>query len=118
MGKRKRWLCLGVILVLAVILNIIAWKSPAFCDFYVENVYPLWVNTYGRFMGIFPFSVGEIMFAVGVVLTVVALILALGTAVALSCKKIKCLRGAFHKGYINEMENGKEENRESKAPVL
>ena len=115
MGKRKRWLCLGVILVLAVILNIIAWKSPAFCDFYVENVYPLWVNTYGRFMGIFPFSVGETMFAVGVVLTVVALILALGMAVALSCKKIKCLRGAFNKGYINETENGKEENRESKA---
>lgn len=115
MGKRKRWLCLGVILVLAVILNIIAWKSPAFCDFYVENVYPLWVNTYGRFMGIFPFSVGEIMFAAGVVLTVVAFILALGTAVALSCKKIKCLRGAFIKEHINETKNDKGKSREHKA---
>ncbi len=106
---------MGIILAIALMLNIIAWKSPAFCDFYVKNIYPLWVNTYGRFMGIFPFSVGEMMFAAGVLLTVVAFILALGTAVALSCKKIKCLWGAFIKGRINETENDKGENREDKA---
>lgn len=106
---------MGIILAIALMLNIIAWKSPAFCDFYVKNIYPLWVNTYGRFMGIFPFSVGEMMFAAGVLLTVAAFILALGTAVALSCKKIKCLRGTFIKGRINERENDKGENREGKA---
>lgn len=105
----------GIILAIALMLNIIAWKSPAFCDFYVKNVYPLWVNTYGRLMGIFPFSVGEIMFAAGVLLTVAAFILALGTAVALSCKKIKCLRGAFIKGHINETGNGQGGNGEDKA---
>ena len=104
----------GIILAIALMLNIIAWKSPAFCDFYVKNIYPLWVNTYGRFMGIFPFSVGEMMFAAGVLLTVAAFILALGTAVALSCKKIKCLRGAFIRR-INEKENDKGKNREDKA---
>ena len=47
----------------------------AFCDWYIANVFPVWVNTYGRFTGIFPFSVGEWLLAAGVVLTVLALIL-------------------------------------------
>ncbi|NBI89882.1 DUF3810 domain-containing protein [Lachnospiraceae bacterium] len=91
MGKKRRRLWMGIILAIALVLNIVAWKSPAFCDFYVKNVYPLWVNTYGRFMGIFPFSVGEIMFAVGVLLTTAAFILALGCAIALFYKQIKCM---------------------------
>ena len=46
---------------LAVFVNILAWKSTAFCDFYVENIFPLWLNTYGKWTSVFPFSVGEVM---------------------------------------------------------
>lgn len=63
------------ILAVIFLLNVAAWCSMAFCDWYIANVFPVWVNTYGRFTGIFPFSVGEWLLAAGVVLTVLALIL-------------------------------------------
>ncbi|MCL2051883.1 MAG: DUF3810 domain-containing protein [Lachnospiraceae bacterium] len=50
-----------MIILLAVLLNIIARLSVRFSDFYVARIYPLIVETYGRLMSIFPFSVGEIM---------------------------------------------------------
>lgn len=52
---------------LVVVLNIIAWCSTTFCDAYIKYLFPVWVNTYGRFMGIFPFSVGELLLVAGVV---------------------------------------------------
>lgn len=74
MRRRGFLVLLGIFAFMAAI-NAVAWESPAFCDFYVRNIYPFWVNTYGRFMGIFPFSVGEIMIAVSLVVTVIAVIL-------------------------------------------
>lgn len=87
-GKRKPYLLLCGILVLMGILNVLAWKSKAFCDFYVVHIYPLWVNTYGRLMGIFPFSVGEIMIAAGAFLTAIALLLAMAFVAVFLFKKI------------------------------
>lgn len=52
---------------LVVILNIIAWCSTTFCDAYIKYLFPVWVNTYGRFMGMFPFSVGELLLVAGVI---------------------------------------------------
>lgn len=78
---RKRHLLLFGIWIPAVLLNVLAWRSKAFCDFYVEHIYPLWVNTYGRIMGIFPFSVGEMMVAAGAVLTAAALLLIIGRGI-------------------------------------
>lgn len=63
------------ILAVIFLLNVAAWCSTAFCDWYIANIFPVWVNTYGRFTGIFPFSAGEWLLAAGVVLTVLALIL-------------------------------------------
>lgn len=63
------------ILAVIFLLNVAAWCSTAFCDWYIANIFPAWVNTYGRFTGIFPFSAGEWLLAAGVVLTVLALIL-------------------------------------------
>lgn len=56
-------------------LNIVAWCAPAFCDWYIAHIFPIWINTYGRFTGLFPFSVGELLLAAGVLLTVAALLL-------------------------------------------
>lgn len=75
---RKKCLLSGGIWVCIILLNVLAWKSTDFCDFYVDHIYPLWVNTYGRMMGIFPFSVGEIMVLAGVVLAAVALLFVIG----------------------------------------
>lgn len=72
--KRRGWILLLGIVALAALANAIAWESSGFCDWYVRCVYPLWVSTYSRMTGIFPFSVGEIMLLLGVTLTVLVLL--------------------------------------------
>ncbi len=74
--RTGRKIYIGIAAV-TVLLNGLAWSSTAFCDAYVAWIFPIWVNTYGRFTGLFPFSVGEWMLAAGIVLTVLALILGL-----------------------------------------
>lgn len=69
--KWRGWLLLGILALMGVI-NVVAWESVAFCDFYISNIYPLWVSTYGRLTGLAPFSVGEFMIVAGVLLTVIA----------------------------------------------
>lgn len=76
-NKRKR----GVYLFLAAAalilgLNIAAWNSTAFCDWYIAHIFPIWVNTYGRVTGIFPFSVGEWLILAGLILLAAAAVLA------------------------------------------
>ena len=56
---------------IAVLLNIIARISPQFAQYYVNHIFPLWVESYGRVTGLFPFSVGEMMLYLGVVLAAV-----------------------------------------------
>ncbi len=63
------WIFSGVFLLLAILLNLLAWNSRAFCDAYVTFVFPIWVNTYARLSGIFPFSVGEYLLYGAVILT-------------------------------------------------
>lgn len=72
---KKRGLKVLAIVLVTVLLNVVAWNSTAFCDFYVRYIFPIWVNTYGRFSGIWSFSVGELMLAVGVALTAAAVLL-------------------------------------------
>lgn len=57
-----------IFIAVAFVVNGIGWLSPAFCEFYVLHIFPLWVGTYGRFTGLFPFSVGEWMLYLGVFL--------------------------------------------------
>lgn len=58
-----------------ILLNIAAWNSTAFCDWYIENIFPVWVNTYGRITGLFPFSVGEWLILAGLLLVAAAVII-------------------------------------------
>ena len=62
---------------LIILLNIAAWNSAAFCDWYIAHVFPLWVNTYGRLTGLFPFSVGEWLLLAGIILVAAATVLLL-----------------------------------------
>ena len=63
-----------------VLLNVIAWSSETFCDWYIRYVFPVWVNTYGRLTGLFPFSVGEWLIVAGVFLVIAAVILMIASA--------------------------------------
>lgn len=56
---------------IAVLLNVIARVSPQFAKYYVNHIFPMWVESYGRVSGLFPFSVGEMMLYLGVVLAAV-----------------------------------------------
>lgn len=75
--KRKGLFAGCIIMALVALVNLIAWNSTAFCDFYVRYIFPIWVNTYGRITGRLAFSVGEIMIAAGIVLTAAAVLLGL-----------------------------------------
>lgn len=61
-------------------LNVIAWSSETFCDWYIRYVFPVWVNTYGRLTGLFSFSVGEWLIVAGVFLVIAAVILMIASA--------------------------------------
>lgn len=65
--KKHSWFLLLSVFLITVLLNIISWNSTAFSDWYVANVYPVWLNLYGRITTHIPFSVGEVMIAAGVV---------------------------------------------------
>jgi len=84
-------------LALIAVLNILAWNSRSFCDVYVTYVFPIWVNTYGRFTGIFPFSVGEWMIGAGLLLLVFTVIFG-AAALILKIRRRKCPR--WMRGYF------------------
>lgn len=71
-NKTRKYVFVGLLAVM-LLLNVLAWSSTAFCDWYIGHVFPIWVNTYGRLTGLFPFSVGEWMIVAGVILVAVAL---------------------------------------------
>lgn len=65
--RKKRVWVYSILVGLVLVLNVVAWNSTAFCDFYIKNIFPVWVNTYGRVTGLFPVSLGEYMLVAGVI---------------------------------------------------
>lgn len=102
--KRKiMWLVYLAIGILVGLLNWIAWNSSTFCDAYIKYVFPIWVNTYGRLTGLFPFSVGEILLVLGVcsvVVFVLMLISSLLTKLFLLCRGKKYQPGKVLGGFL------------------
>lgn len=65
-------------------LNIASWRSVAFSDWYIRNIFPAWLNTYARLTSKIPFSIGEIMLILAVVIT----LFSIGFGILnLSCKR-------------------------------
>lgn len=79
---KKGHIAYVILAVLIVLLNVAAWNSVAFCDWYIEYIFPIWVNVYGRVTGIFPFSVGEWMIVAGLFVVAAAVVLGLAWAAA------------------------------------
>lgn len=99
-GEKKRHRALkiyGVWALLVVLVNLAAGVVPGLGDWYIRHVFPIWVNTYGRFMDIFPFSVGEWMLALGVAMLCAALALGL----ALSIRGLAALAAGNRKAGIS-----------------
>lgn len=68
MKKHWKMMLPAALTAAALLLNGAGWLSPAFCEFYVMHLFPLWGETYGRLTGLFPFSVGEWMLYLSVLL--------------------------------------------------
>lgn len=82
MKRHRRMIIFGSIAALTVLLNITAWNSTVFSDWYIANIFPIWVNVYGRVTGLVPFSVGEWMLCAGAALALCAVLLGLVCAAA------------------------------------
>lgn len=86
----NKWILLyAAIGAVVILLNVIAWNNTAFCDTYIADVFPIWVNTYGRLTGLVSFSVGEIMLGLAVILVVLAAVLWIPAGVCVVALRIK-----------------------------
>lgn len=81
MAGKKRYIVIGILWIFIVSVNILAWNSTSFCDWYIRRIFPLWVESYGRLTGMFSFSVGEIMLVIFAALTAALLIVGAAAAV-------------------------------------
>lgn len=85
----------SLFMIAAVIIELIAWIFPGFSDWYIEHIFPIWINTYGRFTSIFPFSVGEILLIIGIVLIIVSVVVLL-VYIATKVRNKICKKVNFH----------------------
>lgn len=77
--KKSTWILSGLFIV-CIILNVTAWISTAFCDWYREYIFPIWTETYGRLTSLLPISFGELLIwtaVIGVPLSLILLIVLL-----------------------------------------
>ena len=72
--KKSRLIYISIIVVL-LLLQVVAWSSRSLSDAYIDYIFPIWVNTYGRITGLFPFSVGEWMIVAGILVVLAAVCL-------------------------------------------
>lgn len=86
---RKSLIIYAGIGLLTILLNVAAWNSRGFSDWYIANIFPVWVNLYGRVTGLFPFSVGEWMLGAGAVMVIFALLLGLACAMGGAVRGIR-----------------------------
>ncbi len=94
-AKVSKWIYTAMAAI-ALVLNVIAWVSPSFCDAYLTYVFPIWLNTYGRLTGLFRFSVGEWMIVAGVLLLIPAvLLLPVGAVLFLSKRSCRRVRNFY-----------------------
>ena len=56
------------IAIFSTIFLIACLLSTPFSDWYTNNIFPFWINTYGRFTSLFHFSFGEKLILVGLIL--------------------------------------------------
>lgn len=91
--QRKGYYLFFSVLFFIILLNLLSWKSRDFADLYRAKVFPLWVYTYGRFTGLFPFSIGEGLIVVGVFMVILVLLFLPLSLLAITIRKARQSRG-------------------------
>lgn len=86
----KKYGIIGSIWGIIIIINVLAWNSTAFCDWFIANIFPICVACYGRITSLFSFSVGEIMLIMAVVLLVFLFFIGIGAGI---CKIVYIIKG-------------------------
>lgn len=61
--KKKVW---GILFLCAILVNVLAWRSVSFCDFYVRCIFPVLGGFFSKITAAFPFSIGEWMLVAAV----------------------------------------------------
>ena len=87
----KKKIYAGLVLVI-LFLNILSWRSTDFCDWFRREIFHWIVESYARFSGLFPFSVGENMIIAGVIFVLAALLCLLALLFILLFGKIAAMR--------------------------
>lgn len=83
-GKTAYSLPIIIIIGLCIIFNVAAWKSAAFSDFYVTNIFPVITGLYGRVTSLVSFSVGEVLLVAVVLYIAFLLVFVLGHTIILT----------------------------------
>ncbi len=73
--KKQRFLFWIILLVLSACELVLSWRVNGFSDAYVEKVFPIFLNTYGRISALFPFSIGEMLIYTAVIYTVFTVVI-------------------------------------------
>ncbi|MCM1535362.1 MAG: DUF3810 domain-containing protein [Clostridium sp.] len=94
-AKKRQIVFLGIA-GFVLLMNLLAWCSRTFSDAYIAHIFPLWVQTYGRFTGLFPFSVGECLIAAGLLLVFAAVCIGLAFAVYHKPSRFRNFVGKFY----------------------
>ena len=79
------------------------WHSRGFSDAYVENVFPLWTESYGRLTGLFPFSVGEFLLVFQVLFVVLATVFGIAALFPLVRRRFGRGLRKFYRAFAREM---------------
>ena len=95
--KKSFRIYLSIVAVL-LLLQVVAWSSRSLSDAYIDYIFPIWVNTYGRITGLFPFSVGEWMIVAGILVVLAAVVLGCSLLISACRHSEKYCRGV--KGYF------------------
>ena len=95
--KKSFRVYLSIVAVL-LLLQAVAWGSRSLSDAYIAYIFPIWVNTYGRFTGMFSFSVGEWMIVAGLLLVLTAVLLGCSMLIP-GCRHLEKYRQGV-KGYF------------------
>jgi len=70
---KSTWIMLAIVLGM-LFLNLIAWCSTSFSDWYAEDIFPTISRIFSHVWGELPFSVGEIMIGLAIVMCIGGLI--------------------------------------------
>ncbi len=82
-GLKKNSIALISVFGACLLLNIIARLSTPFADFYLDHIFPIWNNTFGRLLSWLPFSLGEIL----IIIALAGLPISLIVYIVLMCIK-------------------------------